>query len=127
MSHSERIHSCRSAGCASAVGSEMVRNAVSRVVLLLVVMVRVRVIRMACLACEKAIPPGVRTVMALTVRVSDRPWAWSRVWCPIGICAGGRHVSRPAYVPARTTDPSGRQRILTGLQLRHTATHGILR
>jgi hypothetical protein len=51
----------------------MVRYAVSRLVLPLRVMVRVRVIRMACSACGKPIPPGVVTVTAVTVRVSRRP------------------------------------------------------
>lgn len=73
MSHSWRIEFCRSMGWASAAGSEMVRYAVSRVVLPLRVMVRVRVIRMACSACGNWIAPGVVTVTALTVRVSRRP------------------------------------------------------
>jgi hypothetical protein len=90
MCHSRRIQSCRSPGCAWAAGSEMVGYAVSRLVLPLPVRVRVRVIRMACAACGKPMAPGVVTVTALTVRVSRRPCPWSRVWCPIGICAQGR-------------------------------------
>ena len=62
-------------------------------VLPVVTVVRVRVIRMACSAWGKAIPPGVVTVTALTVRVSVRPWPRSRVWWPIGTCAHGRVLS----------------------------------
>ncbi len=71
MCHSERAHVPRSAGRACAVGSKIVRYAVSRLVLPLIV--RVRVIRTACSAFGKPSPPGVLTVSALTVRVSLRP------------------------------------------------------